>query len=321
MCAERTKKLNSAALRSAFSGCADFVIRAVLPGLAPGREAYVCWLDGLVDGAAVTEDVLRPLTERGRTPFPRSAERIMELMERGAVYSYAVKRRSSLEEACADLVNGCCAVVFDGPMAALTFETRSQTGRGVSEPTVEKSIKGAKDAFVETLRVNTSLVRRKLRSPSLKLAELTLGRESNTAVAVLYVEGVAKDATVQELLRRLRSIDTDGLLSAAEIEEALADSPKTPLPPAFAHGALGRLRHAAAERPRGRYRGRPAAGLPRPGLPAGLHARAGGQRVTLRRLLHAARPALGGAGALAAAAGGLCGRVHVPPGDAPPPSC
>ena len=230
MCAERTKKLNSAALRSAFSGCADFVIRAVLPGLAPGREAYVCWLDGLVDGAAVTEDVLRPLTERGRTPFPRSAERIMELMERGAVYSYAVKRRSSLEEACADLVNGCCAVVFDGPMAALTFETRSQTGRGVSEPTVEKSIKGAKDPFVETLRVNTAPVRRKLRSPSLKLAELTLGRESNTAVAVLYVEGVAKDATVQELLRRLRSIDTDGLLSAAEIEEALADSPKTPFP-------------------------------------------------------------------------------------------
>ena len=83
MCAERTKKLNSAALRSAVSGCADFVIRAVLPGLAPGREAYVCWLDGLVDGAAVTEDVLRPLTERGRTPFPRSSERIMELMERG----------------------------------------------------------------------------------------------------------------------------------------------------------------------------------------------------------------------------------------------
>ena len=164
-----------------------------------------------------------------------------------------------LEEACADLVNGCCAVVFDGPMAALTFETRSQTGRGVSEPTVEKSIKGAKDAFVETLRVNTSLVRRQT---ALALAE-TGGahpgpREQIPPWPCCMWRAWPKDATVQELLRRLRSIDNGrGLLSAAEIEEALADSPKTPFPQLLHTGALGRLRHAAAERPRGRYRGRP----------------------------------------------------------------
>ena len=101
MCAERKSEkaaVGSAALRKMFSGCSDFVIRSVLPGLLPGREIYVCWLDGLVDGTSVTEDVLRPVTERGRTPFPRSAERIMELMERGAVYSYSVKRREGLSD-------------------------------------------------------------------------------------------------------------------------------------------------------------------------------------------------------------------------------
>ena len=233
MCAERKSEkaaVGSAALRKMFSGCSDFVIRSVLPGLLPGREIYVCWLDGLVDGTSVTEDVLRPVTERGRTPFPRSAERIMELMERGAVYSYSVKRREGLSDVSDDLVNGCCAVVFDGPGAALTFEVRSKTGRSVSEPTVEKSIKGAKDAFVETLRINTSLVRRKLRNPALKLTELTVGRQSATNVAVMYVKDIAKDETVEELLRRLRAIDADGLLSAAEIEESLADNPKTPFP-------------------------------------------------------------------------------------------
>ena len=233
MCAERKSEkaaVGSAALRKMFSGCSDFVIRSVLPGLLPGREIYVCWLDGLVDGTSVTEDVLRPVTERGRTPFPRSAERIMELMERGAVYSYSVKRREGLSDVSDDLVNGCCAVVFDGPGAALTFEVRSKTGRSVSEPTVEKSIKGAKDAFVETLRINTSLVRRKLRNPALKLTELTVGRQSATNVAVMYVKDIAEDETVEELLRRLRGLDAVGLLSAAEIEESLADNPKTPFP-------------------------------------------------------------------------------------------
>ena len=65
---------------------------------------------------------------------------------------------------------------------------------------MEKSIKGGKDAFVETLRVNTSLVRRKLRTPELHLVETTVGRRSGTRVAVMHVEGVAKDGLAEEVL-------------------------------------------------------------------------------------------------------------------------
>ena len=232
MCAENynSKRPGSCALKRVFAGCGDFQMRAVLPGLLPGREIFVCWLDGVVDGTSVTEDILRPVTERGRTGFFLSAARLIDIIERGAVYSYTVQRRSTLQAASEDIVNGCCAVVFDGPGEALTFEVRTKTGRAVSEPTVEKSIKGAKDAFVETLRTNTSLVRRKLKSPQLKLSQVQVGRESGTAVAVMYVEGIARDSTVRELLRRLEDIDTDALLSAGDLEEYISDSPNTPFP-------------------------------------------------------------------------------------------
>ena len=87
----------------------------------------------------------------------------------------------------------------------MSFEARSDVQRAVSEPTLEKSIKGAKDAFVETLRVNTALVRRRLCTPRLKLIESSVGRSSVTRVALLFLEGAADPEAVAELPERWTS--------------------------------------------------------------------------------------------------------------------
>lgn len=215
----------------AFSGCGDYESRRVLPGLMRGAECVtLCWLDGLVDGVTVSEDVLRPLTDLRRTFGEDSAARLMDSLERGAAYSYTVRRRKTLDEAVTDLVNGFCLIVFDSACEALSFDTRTKLTRSVSEPAVEKAIKGGKDAFVETLRSNTSLVRRKVRTPELKITQSTVGRLSGTAVALLYIEGVAQQETVDEARRRISGIDIDALLAAGDLEEYIVDSPRSPLP-------------------------------------------------------------------------------------------
>ena len=213
-----------------FSICEDFEARPVLPGLEPGDSVTVCWLDGIVDSTAISEDILRPLTETERACDAADGEELMELLLHGAIYSYSVKRRDTMDELVDDIVQGFAAVIFDGPQAAITFEVRTQNSRAISMPTVEKSVKGAKDAFVETLRTNTSLVRRKLRTPSLKIKQSTIGRQSLTSAAILYVEGIARDETVDELMRRLDEIDIDGLLAVGDIEEYIIDDSRTPLP-------------------------------------------------------------------------------------------
>ena len=121
-------------------------------------------------------------------------------------------------------------MIFDKEQAALCFEVRSTSVRSVSEPTLEKSLKGAKDSFVETLRVNTSLVRRRISTPKLKLSEKTLGRKSGTTVSIMYIEDVADSETVKQLEERLGCIDIDGLLSVGILEEQLVDFPKSPFP-------------------------------------------------------------------------------------------
>ena len=224
-------ELSAAALEGIFSGCGDFETRRVLPGLMAGSSALtLCWLDGLVDGVTVSEDVLRPLTELTRTLSADSQAELARLTERGAAYYCSVKRRASTDEAVEDLANGCCLLCFDELGECLSFDTKTKNSRSVSDPAVEKAIKGGKDAFVETLRTNTSLVRRRLRTPELKLEQRKVGRRSGTGVALLYIEGVARDDIVAEALRRIDGIDIDGLLAAGDLEEYIVDSPRSPLP-------------------------------------------------------------------------------------------
>ena len=218
-------------LRAAFSRCGDFESREVLPGLScAAGTVTLCWLDGLVDSETVSEDVLRPLTELARTAGSPGGAALLERCERGAVYGCTVRRRLSLDEAVSDLVNGSCVLCFGTGGAALSFEARSKSTRAVSQPSVEKAIKGGKDAFVETLRTNTALVRRRLRTPELKLEQRIVGRRSGTAVALLYIDGVAREETVARALGRIEGIDIDALLSAGDLEEYIVDAPRSPLP-------------------------------------------------------------------------------------------
>ena len=178
--------LTPRSLAEIFSLCADFEQRRVLPGLMGGFGCLtLCWLDGLVDGAAVSEDVLRPLTDARRVMASSGPAQLADELERGAAYACTVRRRKTTDECVADLLGGSCALIFEPLGEALTFETRTTLSRSVSSPAVEKAIKGGKDAFVETLRTNTSLVRRRLRTPSLKLEQSVVGRLSGTAGALL----------------------------------------------------------------------------------------------------------------------------------------
>ena len=141
-----------------------------------------------------------------------------------------------MAEPCADLqtvflkmVNGFCVVLFPGA-GAIAFEIKTGVKRGPEAPEVENTVKGPKDAFVETIRVNTSLLRRHLRTPDLRIAGMTVGQRSLTNVAVVWIEGLTNDTLVRRMKQRLASIGIDGLLSPAAVEEYVTGSRATAFP-------------------------------------------------------------------------------------------
>ena len=209
--------LTFASVETVFADCGDFASRTI--ALAGGGRAVVCWVEGLVRNERLNDYVLRPLLTE---PVP--AERIRT----GGVWTMDARVRKTVDETVQALLSGSCAVFLPG--SVLTCAVPTEEKRGVESPENETELKGAQDSFVESVRTSGSLVRRRLKTARLKLSEVTVGRLSRTAVDVLWVEGVTDPALTERVIARVRSMDVDALLSAADIEEYLADSRRTVFP-------------------------------------------------------------------------------------------
>lgn len=214
-------------VKKLFSDCEDLLTRHVAAG-GSGADLFLCWLDGTVSGADVAEQVIRPLTDPARFGGALSAADAAALLDRGLAYGNDMRRTESMDELAEAVAYGSCAVVLDG--TAFLFQIRTSEHRAVQVPTVEKTVKGSKDAFVESLRVNTTLVRSRLRTPKLKLAQVVIGRKSRTAAAVMWIDGVAAPDLPRRLLERLKGLDIDGLVLPDELDSGLADAPLSPFP-------------------------------------------------------------------------------------------
>lgn len=218
------------AVQKLFSGSDDFQSREIRLGLVSPVAVTVCWIDGSACCETLNESVLHPLSDPrrlGDVTCSREAERRILL---GGVYTGSVVRLTEPEAVARSLSGGFAAVIFDATRIALCFEVKAPIGRPVAEAQTEKSVKGARDAFVETLRVNTALIRRRLTTPRLQLQEATIGTESACRVTLFYIEGAAPPAVLDAVRRRLGTLDPAAILGEGDLEPQLVHGARTVFP-------------------------------------------------------------------------------------------
>ena len=210
-------------IRAVFDGAGDFNRRELHIGEI---IIYVYAIDGLTSGGDISEFVVKPLMQDS------SAENAAALYERAlhsTVYNSVAEPCKKLDDAANKLVNGFAVALFPGA-GAIAFEDKTGEKRSPSAPEVENTVKGPKDAFTETVRTNTSLLRRHLRTPALRLYETKVGRRSLTNVTLAWIDGLTEPALVSRMQARLAEIDIDGLLTPAAVEEYLTGSRPTAFP-------------------------------------------------------------------------------------------
>ena len=217
-------------LEQIFQDCVDFTKRPVSLGEGGACTLTLCYLSGMVKMERVSDYVLRPLAQDealARCGTPRQA---MDRMKDGALYNLSAEERTRLDAAVFDLVNGCCLLLFPWESSVLSLNVGTEEKRSISSPSNETVLKGSRDAFVESLRTNTSIVRRHLKAPELRIREQVVGRQSVTSVDILYIEGLTNPHLVEQVAAQLADIDIDAVLTTGNIEEYIVPAARTAFP-------------------------------------------------------------------------------------------
>lgn len=220
---EFPREISAESVQTVFRDASDLVVR---PLRLEQERVTAFFIDGLTSGSEIADFVLKPMSRA----LHGTAKQMLEQCLDGTVYSAVAKQVTDMENLCSLLVNGFCVVVFDSLGQAVAFEAKTGEKRSPSPPEVENTVKGPKDAFTETSRTNTSLLRRHLRSPWLRFYETTVGTKSRTNVSVVWVEGVTAPELVQRMKIRLSELELEGFLSPAYVEEAVTGSRNTAFP-------------------------------------------------------------------------------------------
>ncbi len=138
---------------------------------------------------------------------------------------------NTMKDAVRLILSGPLVIFLDGFSEVLVIDTRIYPMRSISEPEVERVVRGPRDGFVETMLMNVALIRRRLRDPRLRAELMQIGTRSQTDVSLMYLQDVANDDLVNMMRQKLKSINTDIVAMGEQtVSEFLAHVKWNPYP-------------------------------------------------------------------------------------------
>ncbi len=225
--------LTSEDIHKIFSASNDVVFRDLLIRNRPSLRVSIVYMDGLCNIKIIDDNIVCPLSSSRWLDTCATPEQAYALCKNGALGVSAVQPTISLKEAVNAVLSGKTLLVFDTLKSALILDTIESVKRNITSATEEETYRSGKDSFVETLRVNTSLLRKKIKSCNLVIEETIVGRQTHTRICIVYMQNICNDAIVEKVKSALYAIDQDKALSIRDIYTNVVKEKYTPFPTAI----------------------------------------------------------------------------------------
>ncbi|MGO4888879.1 spore germination protein [Anaerobacillus sp. MEB173] len=209
-------QINLATFKEQFNNCADVVFRKFH---VKGKVAYLFYVDGLINTENIQSHVLHEFVVNRR-----DNNATLQTLDEEIITLADISENNHVEDVVNEILDGNAALIIDGFDKAYIFPVGGFESRAVSEPESESAIRGPREGFIENIRVNTSLIRRKIKNPNLKLITKKIGEQTKTAVEIFYIDGIADEKVLKELHNRLDRIEIDGIFETGYIEELIEDN-------------------------------------------------------------------------------------------------
>lgn len=229
----------------------DIVIREfTLNARGKQYNAFLLYIDGMIDSQIVNDFVLQPLMVRNRAnTFEGNQNKIISESITNNITVRKIKKFNLVDyifdclmpqnsvtksDKFNDLISGVnsgnCSLFVDTINIGFDIDVKGFKQRSVQSPTNEVVIKGPQEAFVENIRTNTSLIRRIINNENLIIENINVGKISKTKCAVCYIQNITNDNLVAEVKYRLNNLDIDSLLSSGQLEQLITESTRYNIP-------------------------------------------------------------------------------------------
>ncbi|WP_028782245.1 spore germination protein [Thalassobacillus devorans] len=203
----------------------DLVIRELTVGANNIKGAMV-YISGLIDKELVNNNILKTiqmnLKHFDTDPLDNICQEVIAITD--------INKVTTLDKVSYAILSGSTAFYLEGYTTVLVMGAAGGESRSIEEPPSEALLRGPREGFVEKIDTNMALVRRDIRDPNLRFKTYEVGRRSKQKVVVCYVDGIVDPALVEEINRRLKSIDTDYAMDSGQIEQWIEDSFLSPFP-------------------------------------------------------------------------------------------
>lgn len=227
-------KLNQTilALKEILKDADDIIYRTIECGKKQKIKMCLIYVDGMTTKEAVSQFAIETLMEFfDLNNFEKNTTQ--ELDRIASLTSIATSEISSVDNistAVNKILSGETMLFIDGSTKAIMISSRGWPMRSISEPVAETLLRGPRDGFNETLKVNITLIRRRIKDPKLKVKYMQVGTKSKTDVAIMYLEDRVNRQVLEELQKRLSKINIEAVLESSYIEELIEDDNYSPFP-------------------------------------------------------------------------------------------
>ncbi len=194
----------------------DLVLRRFKAG---DSNAVLITCEGLSDKILIGEAVLRPILTCDLMPdnptlkYACIRDRLLCASEQTEIFDF--------DSLLKGVMGGSCAMLIDGVPRSLMIDVRGFDRRGISEPIMEITDRGSRESFVEVARINMTMVRRRLKTPSLRFETFEIGEESSTSVIMCYLADRVSESILSQVRQRLKKIKIDSVLESGYIQPFL----------------------------------------------------------------------------------------------------
>lgn len=215
---------NIEVLQKLYTNCSDVVFRPFQ--INGATQAILIHIDGMSNQEEIDRHVLKPLME---IDDKSNHIQLKDYIQQKIAVT-KVNEVFTISDVIEQVSSGSTIVLIDHEACGLSIGLAKWEKRAVEEPTAESVIRGPREGFTESIGVSTSLLRRRIKSPDLKMQTVYVGGYTKTKVIVAYIQEIADPSLIEEVLNRIKRIEMDGILESGYIEELIEDHSFSPFP-------------------------------------------------------------------------------------------